>query len=875
MKTSKPSTAKNSIISAGFWLGCFLTPIALMTLACLWGGVYPFGSESFLTEDLKYQYVDLFTWFRRVILGDTSVFYQDNVGLGSNAWGLVSYYLSSPFNLLLLFFDEEHLTDFAWLITALKLGFIQVSAVWYLKRRFSLSNAAAFALALCFTWSLWTATQLRNPLWLDGLILLPLGAYGVFLLVREKRWIPLAIILAIGVITCWYVAYMLILFLSLLAVFELIVFVSECGGLSAGEVIRRIAFFILALAFAVLLSAFTFLPTVMAMMGGSGGSFPVELLAARPRQVLAGFFIGNWVYSVPQHFAGTLLLLLTVAFFVVRGIKPSVKVSALVFLMFMIASAVLFPLLYVWSGMRVPNGFYCRITFLTAFLMLWMAARAFRGLSDAGSPTRPLMIASVVVVAAVVASLVYGGVFAGRRFALITVVLVVIYGVVVWCCVRQKGRSALRVAAVVALCVLPAVELLYGAHLAWSQLYKGYTQEYHETYIAESKAQIEELGAADDGLYRIDKTYTRAGAAALNEGLVRNYLALSTYVSSQDASAVNMLADLGYTIGGTFSVKYSIPVLATDSLLGVKYVSTESKPVGFVETDLEKTITLTDKKSARFYRNPYALPLGYGVADSAVGFIPAEKDNPFECQNGLVSALVGSKTALYQPMHATVSDEGDGWRTYAVEVPAGAIGYVYTRVPSGASLWVSIDDGAPFFDNHRWRHAVTPLDEASPQEALHSVTVSTREKTAEADQDALPADAECLFYYMDVDTLAAAVDVLAAHPCMFSVFESGHIEASYQADESGFALLTIPAAKGWTATVNGREVAFESVFDGGLMLIPVEAGVNHIELKFVSPGFMVGCLVSAFALAALLALGVLGSRRRRQKISKPAAHAKC
>lgn len=84
--------------------------------------------ESFLTADLRYQYFDLFAWFRRVLLGETSAFYLANTGLGTNSWGFVSYYLSSPFNRLLPLFDERHLTLFFWTITALNLGCAQVSA---------------------------------------------------------------------------------------------------------------------------------------------------------------------------------------------------------------------------------------------------------------------------------------------------------------------------------------------------------------------------------------------------------------------------------------------------------------------------------------------------------------------------------------------------------------------------------------------------------------------------------------------------------------------------------------------------------------------------------------------------------------------------
>ena len=62
------------------------------TAAC---GIYPFGASQ-LAEDLRYQYVDFFAWFKRVLGGQESVFYSTACGLGANTWGLYSYYLASP-----------------------------------------------------------------------------------------------------------------------------------------------------------------------------------------------------------------------------------------------------------------------------------------------------------------------------------------------------------------------------------------------------------------------------------------------------------------------------------------------------------------------------------------------------------------------------------------------------------------------------------------------------------------------------------------------------------------------------------------------------------------------------------------------------------
>lgn len=188
---------KNGCRTLLFWAVCFTLPIAMLAVQSVWAGTYPFGAQSFLADDLRYQYIDFFTWYRSLLCGQGSIFYSFAQGMGSNTWGLYSYYLASPFNLVTLLFDQNHLTLAIYVIVALKLGCMQLAMTWYLKKRFSLSPAWALTLGLCYTWSTWTVTNLRNPLWLDALIILPLAAWCCHRLIIGGSFAPLAAIVAI------------------------------------------------------------------------------------------------------------------------------------------------------------------------------------------------------------------------------------------------------------------------------------------------------------------------------------------------------------------------------------------------------------------------------------------------------------------------------------------------------------------------------------------------------------------------------------------------------------------------------------------------------------------------------------------------------
>lgn len=72
-------------------------------------GFAPFGRKTVLTWDLDGQYIAYLSYFRRTILEKDFSFYTQEIVLGGGTIGLWAYYLLSPFNLILLYFDTVDL----------------------------------------------------------------------------------------------------------------------------------------------------------------------------------------------------------------------------------------------------------------------------------------------------------------------------------------------------------------------------------------------------------------------------------------------------------------------------------------------------------------------------------------------------------------------------------------------------------------------------------------------------------------------------------------------------------------------------------------------------------------------------------------------
>lgn len=796
------STLKN----VAFYAACFAFSVALFVALAVAGHVYPFGDNSFLTNDLKYQYIDFFAWFRRVLLGEASLRYSFSQGLGMNTWGLYSYYLASPFNLLCALFPADKLTLFVFVISALKLGCIHISSAWYVQKRFDLPKPAAFLLSLSFTFCSWTISNLRNPLWIDCLILLPICAYGCYELIRKQRMIRLVIATALNVMFCWYTAYISILFLCIFVLVEFVDYVAE-EGFSWKLMLDRALRFAGAIALGLLLSAWTFLPTILAVSKGGPVLALGPLLKTSLKSLIRGFLPCMWVSneSTPQFYCGIVMMLLAVSLLVNRTVSIKTRIATLVVTIILVASSVLSPLEYIWCGMRVPNGFYSRTAFLLSFFALWAAGHALQALKN-----------------------------------------------------QPKLRQAYRPVVIMPLLALTAIELFANAHVMWNQLYTGYSEKANSAYVATATDTITTIqDQTSASFYRIDRTTTRVDSAALNDGLALGYNQLSSYSSANNPQAIALLNSLGYSSVGEFSTRYAEPILAVDALLGVKYAIAEHAPSGYAAMT-----EIADTASA-VYENPYALSVGV-MASNDIQNCTLKGENPFEKQNDLYSKILGREVMLYTKIEAKNTEDDENLRQWNATVPSGSIGYLYINKDATAgSYWpVTLTIDQRTIGNEAWRfdNNIRQIADASDSPSQHTVSIGVVEGYTD-----MPQDNEPVFYALNLDVFEQIINELKMSEFVPTVFEDGRIEGEYTAKDDGNLLLSVPYDEGWNVTVNGTATELTPAADKGLSSLNMQKGANRIVMTYKTPGALAGLAVSLATAAALVAAGLFTRQKKSRR----------
>ncbi len=792
--------------NVAFYAACFAFTVTLFVTLAVAGHVYPFGDNSFLAGDLKYQYIDFFAWFRRVLLGEENLRYSFSQGLGMNTWGLYSYYLASPFNLLCVLFPQDKLTIFVFVITALKLGCIHISSAWFLQKRFGLPKPAAFLLSLSFTFCSWTISNLRNPLWIDCLILLPICAYGCYELIRKQRIIRLVIATALNVMFCWYTAYISILFLCIFVLVEFIDYVTE-EGFSWKLMLDRALRFAGGIALGLLLSAWTFLPTILAMSKGGPVLALGPLLKTSLKSLIRGFLPCMWVNneSTPQFYCGIIMMLLAASLLANRTVSIKTRIATLVVTITLVASSVLSLLEYIWCGMRVPNGFYSRTAFLLSFLTMWAAGYAIQTLKD-----------------------------------------------------QPKSHRAYRPAVILPLLALTAIELFVNAHGMWNQLYAGYSEDANTTYVATATDTITAIQEQDStSFYRIDRTTTRADSATLNEGLALGYNQLSSYSSANNPQAIALLNSLGYSSVGEFSTRYAEPILAVDALLGVKYAIAEQAPAGYVMAKANQPESAT-----AVYENPNALSVGI-TASNDIQNSTLEGENPFEKQNDLYSIILGRKVELYTKIEAAKTEDGESLKQWSVTLPAGSIGYLYIiKDTSAGSYWpVALTIDQRSINNEAWRfdNNIRQIADASDAPSQHTVSIGVAEGYTD-----MPQDNEPVFYALNLDVFRQIISELKTSEFIPTVFEDGRIEGEYTAKDDGNLLLSVPYDEGWNVTVNGTAAELTPAADKGLSSLSMQKGANRIVMTYKTPGALAGLAVS-LATSALVAAGLFTRHKKSRR----------
>jgi uncharacterized membrane protein YfhO len=659
--------------------------IVLLLFLCL--QMAPFGNHSLAVADARIQYLDIFAFFKNVLAGKDSLIYSFSKGLGGSTWVVATYYLFSPFNLLITLFEQQDFHSFYDILVCLKLSFCSGSMAYYLSRRFkeSLSRASILLLAVSYGLMQYNLEQSKNIMWLDPLIWLPFLLWEGHQIIQGRSFVRFSLWTAVILISNWYMGFVVILFAGIWLTWEYI-FETVDEGFSLKRLLLFERNLFIAILLGVGLAGIILVPTFAVMATGRGG---VDWNSLHLNYVgnLWHFFQGFQAGAISGNhrvtlFLGSYALVGTLLCFFSPALSWKKKACIFAWVPFALLVFYWSPLFFLFSLLKSATSYWYRYSFILSIPMIFCAAYCYSlPLKETQYQRKCFAILLSYPAAAILLSFIKPN--QSRAFVLLSGFVFV---VLLWYFYRRynniKSQSSTVLRILASLLVL--VELSSNAWNVMKTFQNVETSKYY-SYVRGAREQVHTIKAHDKGIYRVHqlhpfKTDPTNITANFNEPLAYGYFGVSSYTSSPDNHGLAFLDRVGYKRRGDNMNITTTSVLTTDSLFGVKYILSPSPING-----LSSVSWSVDSNDEKIYYNPYALPLGFVVkSDSfAKPFYKGQyRENPFEYQNQLWTRLAGHPVKVYKQLdfQAAVADAKTALFTIHLQKPFQNI--LYGNIPT-------------------------------------------------------------------------------------------------------------------------------------------------------------------------------------------------
>ena len=870
----KTSFGKIILSKKAYWLS-FIIPAAILFAAYALFGVFPLGVKSVLALDLNAQYVSYFDYMYDVFGGSESIFYTWSGTLSGEFFGTFAYYLASPFNFIIWLFPREFITEGVMVMLLVKSGAVGLSAAFYLKKHRSFSDYTTILFSVMFALCGYFVAHTINPMWLDGLVALPLVIMGVERICQKRGFLLYTLSILYIFIANYYIGYMVGIFSALYAIYY--VSSRKIGGVK--DYFRAVGVYTASSIAAILMSCVVIIPAFKSLQNGKLGHTPdysfVENfnIADSFIKLFPGTYDTERPDGLPMLYCGTLALIFVLIYFMCRKISARQKIASGFLLGVMTLCMYIKPVDMFWHGGQVPVWMPYRYSFTIIFLLIIFGAEAFEKIEN----VRPKHIgtAFLILLGVLLFSDYYAG---GEHFntTLVIVVPLIVLGIIAAFVVGyRKYHNATSMK--ITLCIAVCAELLLNSTM---YIYKIHGDVYYsdrDSYafdIPQTRAIVNQVKAQDGGFYRMEKTYHRTVNDAMSVGLYGFSHSTSTY----NTKIIELLADLGYGARDHYS-RYDGATLLTDDLFGVKYVIAKDERTA----QYDEEITAANQINARVYKNSDALAIAY-LADEKIIGSRIEATSPFLFQQRLASILVGRNygddVELYSPINDVVFDNKnitigsttDGYYTYkkrisgdeafvsfSVKMEKSGAAYVYlpTRYERECKMYLNGDYLRNYFRNEN--HCIVYLGD---YEKGDEFTLELRPN----DSEMIFGDAE--FYVLDREALSEYTGALGNQSCEVIKTGSSSLEIRVNTEESRALFTTIPVEEGWSAELDGQPCTIASAVNGALMCLNVPAGEHTIKLTFFPAGMKTGLILTAAGaglLLVMIALSLIVKHVKRKK----------
>ena len=817
-------------------------------------GIFPFGKGTVAWCDMSQQVIPLLCDLKDMLSGKAGIFLNLQNAGGMNMWGVIFFFLASPFSLLVMFVKKVDMIYFANILVMLKLMTCSVTSVFFLRRRMSeLPKLWCVTLSILYAFSGYAMLYYQNVIWLDMMYLFPLLMWSFGELIDKKRVAPYTTVLTLMMVVNYYISYMVV-------IFTLMFMGIVCFRYREQKKYRQsTVYFIIGSALGAFLSAVVWLPC-FAQYLSSGRK---ESLFS---QIKTTTFFASYETTLTTIFLSVSVLIFTVIC-VVDGRPRSKRQNTYLLLAFLMV----IPLLVEPVNMMWHTGTYMsfpsRYGFITQYLLICCAALFITDKTRIREERKkcdslPLLIVLMVILYSFTRFTINFSIWNEKMLSAYTrslwcdkdsfhammqlgLMACIVYGG--FFVIHRKGFISKEVFS--SLCaVIIIAEAFSNASVYLTMPQKNYPKRAQEQRLVMDLAdRIQDNG----GFYRVA---TDKKSFEVNLMGSMGYNSMSHYTSLTSQDYMFMMKKLGYSsywmevgsYGGTgltdalMNIKYRIkPVNKVGDRLysNKRYAIVEEDnymPSGLVtDKDLSKADELPKMTRAQLQQYLYENTIGE-QNDALV--TEYEPDTP-----GIAKA---DDNGIY---NFKLTDKQQYTMTYTIEVKGRQALYFDCFDKTSNSLREKINDSFSVYVNYKQVESSYPSQSSNGLVYLGEfndevVDVSIR----------VLKNCKCSsfgVFSLDQDKLETAV---AGAKTVDFKDNNGTLTGKYTADEGDSCLLSIPYSEDLKVQINGEAVQYQKVFDD-MVLIKLKKGENNIRITSMPKGFLLGAVMSIMGVGLCVA----------------------
>ncbi|AMB98921.1 hypothetical protein AWM75_02440 [Aerococcus urinaehominis] len=868
----------------------FLLPFLIVGLYFITSGVFPFGDQTPYTVDLGQQYIDFFRYYQNTLRGSwDQIFYSFQKGYGGEMVGTWSYYLMSPFMVLLLFFPQNLLTVAVTLIISLKIASISLTFQLMLGRLFKSYQLTSLAFSLIYGLCGFVSANHFNLMWLDGLIFLPLVVMYLEELLAGRRAWPYVLSLAALIISNYYIGYMVCLFLILYFIYYVSRYLSQTNfsWRHLGQQAGRFAGYSLISAG---LTAWLLLPTWQALSASKTANTHIDWdfsLAYPPAHLLSKLVIGPFNFDqmpegLPNIYMGSLAIIALATYFTNRKIAWIERLTALIIVSFLLLSMNLKALDMVWHGFQYPIWYPYRFSFVFVFMVALLGFRSLL-LKPAITPRFLLIIGSLLGLALTYLAFNIQEFSYLHSWALILTCLAYLACLSIFALANRNMQLAS-----LALLALTTGEMAANTVASMDSIsYLSHSEV--SAYIQATQPLIDQVQAQDpQPFYRLQTSMERTK----NDPMQLAYFGLSHFNSTLEQASLDFFGQLGQpTTSGAYA--YTNGSLIMDALFGLKYLARPNShahieiinQINSQRADLASYPQVAKDNHFTIQQNPNALGLVYAVPAGIKDF--QLTNQPIINQDQILDLMMGravNQTPVYQLNNFQVANFSRLRLENIRSDNDQLVNTFYRRNPQrqGEDLSYKIHlDIIPASDQAYYLTLPGDLDEEDVAYYLNGeplayeksyqttqvINIANGQKgeqitfTIEVLKDTIQLS-DLNLYSLDGDIVNEMASKLSSQAIQIGRFNNQQISGQLKNDANHpIGLMTVPYSDGWTIKDHGQIVDSFPIFEGAWLGFDLsQAGDHQLEISYWPPGLNLGIAISVLSLLILLSQLYLSRR---------------